>query len=163
MKRLVAVFLTLIIFAGAFACPVYAENSETALQTNEIIISQSVEYFDDGSYAVTTISQPEIALAASGTKVGYKSVDYFNSDDVKQWTATIHSKFTYTGTAATAYSQYTSYTIYNSAWKLKAESSSASGSKATGNFTFKYYLLGVPVKTQDVSVTISCSPTGVLS
>lgn len=123
----------------------------------------SVEYFDDGSYIVITIAEQATALFAVSTKSGSKALDYYNSNNEKEWTVTVHGTFSYTGTSSSCTASSVSYTIYNDSWKVKSATASKSANKAIGDFTCKFYLLGIPVKTVEQSVTLSCSSTGVLS
>ncbi len=155
MKRYLSLFLALVMLGGIFALPVSAA---PAVETSET----TVEYFEDGSYIVTTITENSRG-ARSSTKSGSKSTHYYNSKDEEQWVATIHGTFSYDGYSATCTGAYTSHTIYNSAWKLKSSSSEKSGNQAIGHFVFKYYLLGVPINTIEKTVVLTCSPNGVLS
>mgnify|MGYP000811369877 CR=1 FL=1 len=155
MKRYLSLFLALVMLGGIFALPVSAA---PAVETSET----TVEYFEDGSYIVTTITETGRG-ARSSTKSGSKSTHYYNSKDEEQWVATIHGTFSYDGYSATCTGAYTSHTIYNSAWKLKSSSSEKSGNQAIGHFVFKYYLLGVPINTIEKTVVLTCSPNGVLS
>lgn len=126
-------------------------------------IEQDITYLSDGSYFVTTIVEHSTSARASGTKTGQKTVDYCNSDGEVQWTATIKGTFTYTGSSATCTSASISHYIYDSTWKITAETATKSGNKATGNVTAKKYLLGIPTRTIEKSITLTCSATGTLS
>lgn len=163
LKKFFAILISLVVFAGVFACPVYAKDSQAAATAPKADVSQSVEYFEDGSYMVTTIIQSEISLLAANSKTSTKSVDFFASNNEKKWTASLHATFTYTGSSCTANSSYTTYKIYDDAWKLKSSDCSVSGNKATGNFTFRHSFLGIPMTTKSTTITISCSATGVVS
>lgn len=155
MKRYLSLFLVLAMLGGIFALPVSAASAVEASET-------TVEYLEDGSYIVTTITENSRG-ARSSSKSGSKSTHYYNSKDEEQWVATIHGTFSYDGYSATCTNAYTSYTIYNSAWKLNSSSSEKSGNQAIGHFVFKYYFLGVPINTIERAVVLTCSPNGVLS
>lgn len=115
-------------------------------------------YFEDGSYLIIDLAVSPTYTRAS-TKSGDKAVSFYKSDDTLQWVATVHGTFSYDGTTATATSATYSYQIYNSNWKLKSGSAYCSGNQAITECSF---LSGMFV-TKSVSVTLSCSPTGVLS
>ena len=126
-----------------------------------------VEYFEDGSYAVTTITVEENIGSASAraakTTTGKKNRDYYSSSNKLLWTVTVHGTFAYTGTTVTCTKSSTSSVIYDSAWKVTSATASKSGNKATGDFTVKRYLLGVPTATKETSVTLTCNAKGVLA
>lgn len=155
MKRYLSLFLVLVMLGGIFALPVSAVSAVEASET-------TVEYFEDGSYVVTTITESGRG-ARSSTKSGSKTANYYSSKGEEQWSATINGTFSYDGYSATCTNAYTTYAIYNSAWKLKSASAERSGNQAIGHFVFKYYLLGVPVNTIEKTVVLTCSPTGALS
>lgn len=129
----------------------------TSTENSEII------YFDNGSYIVTTIIESPELSRATGTKTGQKTIDYYNSDDEIQWTATLKGTFNYTGSSATCTSASISHYIYDSSWKFTSETATKSGNKATGNVIVKHYFLGIATKTVEESFTLTCSATGALS
>lgn len=155
MKRYLSLFLVLVMLGGIFALPVSAESAVAPSET-------TVEYFEDGSYVVTTVTEYGYG-ARSSSKSGSKTSRYYDSKDEEQWTATINGTFTYDGYSATCTNAYTTYAIKDSAWKLYSSSSERNGNQAIGRFTFKKYVLGVPIKTVERTVVLTCSPTGVLS
>lgn len=155
MKKLIS--LLSVILMIAVMCPT------TAFANDEIVTESSVEYFDDGSYIVTEIAENSITTFAAKTVSKSKSATYYDGNDAKQWTVTLSATFSYTGSSATCTSATTSSTIYNSAWKVTSAVASKSGNKATGTFTVKKYVLGIPVKTVNKTLTITCSNTGVCS
>ena len=153
MKRLFAFCLSFILLIPVSCLPATAND----------MTNTTVEYFDDGSYIVITVAEQETALFATSTKSGSKFVNHYNSDDEKQWTVTIRGTFSYTGTSSTCTAASVTYEIYNDSWRMKSATASKSANTATGDFTCKLYVLGIPVKTVEQTVTLSCSKTGVLS
>ena len=53
--------------------------------------------------------------------------------------------------------------IYDSNWKVISQSAWPSGNQAIGTATLKRYLLGIPVRTEEVTVTLTCDKNGTLS
>lgn len=155
MRKLIS--LLSVILMIAVLCP------NTALANDEMVTDSYVEYFDDGSYMVTELSENTITTFAAQTASSYKVSHFYNSNNVKEWTVRLDATFSYTGSSATCTSAKTSYTIYNDAWKVTSAVPSKSGNKATGTFTVKKYVLGIPVKTVNKTLTITCSNTGVCS
>lgn len=154
MKRMTTVLLAMLMLI--VMCPTNAFAGETAAD-------KYVEYFEDGSYIVTELETSGISTFAASTKNYSKSASYYNSDNEKEWTITLSGTFSYTGSSATCTKATKSYKIYDDRWKVTSSSASKSGNKATGNFTVKRYLAGIPIRTVNKSLTITCSKTGVCS
>ncbi|MBR6313329.1 MAG: hypothetical protein IKR49_01660 [Clostridia bacterium] len=153
MKRLISVLFVIIFTLSWSTCCVNAFDQDQVY----------TKLYEDGSYdVITTTSHFTITkfLNAKGTKSETKTNEHHNADGSLAWKASITASFTYNGTTASCTSVSKSTTIYNSAWKCTASSCSKSGATATGSFTFKYYLLGVPVKTINKTLTLTCDPNG---
>ncbi len=124
--------------------------------------TRTIEYFEDGAYIVTEITENKITRATN-TKSGSKTSKYYNSKNVLEWTVILNATFTYNGSTATCTSANNSYSIVNTAWKVTDAKSSRSGNTATGNFTVKRYALGIVTKTENRTLKLSCSANGTLS
>lgn len=126
-------------------------------------ITGQVTYYADGSYMVTTIEEVETvslqAVTTKTTKSGIATQYYYNSSDELMWSFSVEATFEYDGTTATATEADYSYDISSSAWSFKSASASCSGDTATA--TGKFVHLGLFTNTATVSLT--CSPKGVLS
>lgn len=154
MKKLISAIMAAVMVFSVFGTTAFASQEES---------SSTVEYYDDGSYLVTEVVESGISTFAASTKTYNKVATYYSESNVKQWSVKLTANFSYTGSSATCTSATTSYTIYDSHWKVTAAKASRSGNKATGTFTVKKYVLGVPVKTVNKTLTITCSNTGVCS
>lgn len=154
-KKIIALLLALI---SVLSCSVFAFAADDG-QTAE---NEYVEYFDDGSYLVATVTYEE-TLARASTVSGSKKGVLYNSDGEALITFVLQGSFSYTGSSATCTSSSVSYNVHNSSWKVTSATASKSGSTAIGDFTAKRYLLLVPVETKTVAIKLSCSSTGVLS
>lgn len=155
MKKISAFILTILMLLTIVPLNAFA--------AEDIITDRSIEYFDDGSYMVTEITENAISTFASGTVTKTKHSHYYDNNDNLQWTVSITGTFNYTGSSATCTKATASYTIHDNAWKVTSAVASKSGNKAIGTFTVKKYVLGVPVKTINRTVTITCSNNGVCS
>ena len=162
MKKLLCISLLLLLLATLFLTPVSA-----AVDKNSDPYT-SVEYYPDGSYGVTTLTISEsgnsnsASLRAAVTS-GTKNYTHYDSNNNALWKVTLTGYFSYTGTSATCTSATPSYVVYDSAWRVTKATASCSGNTATGEFTAKKYVLGIPIQTVNKTLTITCSPTGVLS
>lgn len=156
MKRFIAITLSLIIILSAISFNTSASYGEINDEITETI------YFEDGSYIVITLEETTYSRATN-TKSGSKTINYYDTNDNKLWSATLNATFTYTGNTSTCTSSSISKTIYNDNWKFTSATASKSGNKATGNITAKKYFLGIAIKTVNDSITLTCSATGTLS
>ncbi len=154
LQKLAVLTLVLCLSVGALAIPAAAADGETETR---------ITRFADGSYRITTIEydRPQGGAAifsAQSTKSGTKTDEYYNSSDELAWKFRVHGTFTYNGSTAEATAATYSYDIYDSSWSFIKASASCSGATATATGSFK--LLLVP---HSVTVTLTCSPKGVLS
>lgn len=153
MKKVLSfLFIVLIVFCVSInACA-----SSDAITT--------VEYFEDGSCIETTIVVKEyISTYATQVKKVEKSISYKDEDGIVCWKATLTATFRYTGSSATCTDSDVTYTINDSAWKITSATASKSGNTATADITAKRYTLGIPFKTVDRTITMTCSANGTIS
>lgn len=152
MKKILSLVFVLVFILSSFCI------NATAKTDDENII-----YFEDGSYIVISEITETTISRASNAKGGTKSYTHYNSDGEALWKATLDAQFTYTGSSATCTSSKITYTVYNSSWKITEATATKSSNKATGNVTAKMYILGIPFKTVEKAITITCSASGTLS
>ncbi|MBQ7117569.1 MAG: hypothetical protein IJN88_05100 [Clostridia bacterium] len=118
---------------------------------------------ENGYYITETITEEVIISRATNTKTGQKKFEFYNSNDEILWSATLRGTFTYTGSRATCTASSITYEIFDDSWKITSATASKSGNTATGDVTAKRYALGIPVKTIERTITLTCSSSGVLS
>lgn len=152
MKKIISAFLLCVMLLVPFNVFASESNSD----------AQYIEYYEDGSYAIIEIVDSGIATRATGVTKS-KTYTYYNSDNERDWTVTVTGTFNYDGKTATCTKSVTSSEIYNNSWKVTASNASKSGAKATGTFTVKKYWLGIPTKTENRTVTLTCSKDGKFS
>lgn len=161
MKKILSVLTAVLIFF-TFPAAVFANNNINTNTTTE-----EIEYFSDGSYMVTTTETEAdngIALfAAASTKTASKTTKYYDASGDLDWKVTLTGTFSYTGSSATCTKASTSYTIYDSDWKVTSAKATKSGRTATGDYTVKRYTFGLPLQSKSGTIKISCSNTGVIS
>lgn len=116
-----------------------------------------MEYLDNGCYIVTELYavQTRAQQLTSGTKV--QSLYSANGD--LAITFEVHGTFKYSGATCVATLASYDYEIHAAGWYLVSASAWCEDNKAIANGEFKHPLLG----TVDTTVTLSCSPTGMLS
>lgn len=153
MKKIISVFLPVLVLLCTFALPA------SALSENSTIVSQETIYNEDGSYYVITVREEDVASTRSGaSKTGSKSIDYYDSYGLG-WTLTVTGTFIYPGTSTgSAYctNATASRKVYND-WSCSSYYANYSGNKATAYGTFK-----AGIVTKNGTVSLSCSSTGSL-
>ena len=150
MKRL---FLMITICAMLLCMvPLTAQASENTV---------TVEYFDDGSYLVTTISSIDARIL---TKVSTKTREYYSADDVIQWKMTVTGEFLYDGTTCNCTYASGTTTIYaTSLWGKNSDSASYSGNSGTYTVVFNRKFMGITTNTVTQVLTITCDENGNVS
>ncbi len=170
MKKLLSSITVLIMIIYTLTISVSAVNLTVAQSQKEE--TQQIVYYEDGSYAIITFSEEasvsntqsqERSLAVTQTKAGSKNCSFYNDDDELQWVVTLRGVFSYNGSSATCTESTVSSTVYYSNWKVTSAVASKSGATAIGDFVVKRYTLLVPVQTENVHLTITCSANGNLS
>ena len=156
MKKIISIFSAITMLL-VILLPTIAFANEKNTTDNYI------EYLEDGSYIVTEIETSTISTFSTSTTSKTKTATYYNDSNEKLWVISLAATFSYTGSSATCTKATTSYSLYDSYWKVTKGTASRSGRTATGDFTVKKYVLGVPVKTINKTLTLTCSNTGVCS
>lgn len=151
MRKILTILLALACLLNLAVPAAAASNTE----------SQTV-YFEDGSYAVITLSTAP-QTRAGNTVSGGKDWSYYDANDKLCWVVTLTGSFTYNGSSATCTSANIDATIYESGWSCSSKSAYASGSSAIGSATMVRKVLGVQVDSVPVSLKITCDKNGALS
>lgn len=156
MKKLMALLLSLVTVLS-MTCVAFAGEMPTISNT----YPAEYEYFDDGSYIVTTITESSSILTrASGSKTASKTAKYYSSSGSALWSVTVTGTFSYTGSSATCTNSSVSARSSSSVWKISSKSASKSGASATATATAKY---NDSSTYKSLSVTLTCKANGVLS
>lgn len=156
MNKVVSVLLSVMIMFSLSVPSFAVDNTDNG--------NTFIEYLEDGSCFITTITViEENSTYATNTKTASKSTSYVDSDGTVYWKATLHASFRYTGSLATCTESDVSYTVYDSAWRMTSAVASKSGNTATADITAKRYTLGIPFKTIDRTITMTCSANGTIS
>lgn len=127
----------------------------------EATVGESVEFFSDGSYCVTTITC--VGTREALQKTAKKTKNYYDSDGEALFSLVVYGTFKYDGTSASCLSSSYTYEIYDSAWSLKSATASKSGATATASGTFVKKVLGITVNTITLTPTLTCDKNGTLS
>ena len=156
MKKSISWLLCIILFFSfAPVCPAQAA------EPPRLVANQKIEHFPDGSYIITELTESAYSNRSSVTRSKFST--YYDNDNTALWMVELTATFSYNGTSATCTYVSTGHTIYDTSWQVTNAAASKSGNTATGDFTVKKYFLGIPIKTVNRTLTLTCSPTGVVS
>lgn len=146
----------------------YSKVSFNALEDNDddlILVSENIEYFNDGSYIITRIYESLPVLNRDGTynKTGTtKQVKY--DDDTLVWEYTLTGYFTINpGVSCVCYNSTYSTDIYSNYWSFHDPYNYYSANTAYGEGTFKKRILFIIISTIDINLSVSCDAYGNIS
>ena len=161
-KTIISIFLLVCMLAALFV-PAYAAEP-TATEAEFEVCSTNIEYFEDGSYLVTTIKETPSPRASVYSKSGSKDVTLYNSNDEIQWIYSLIGTYTIeTGVSVVCTNSTFTYTIYQNNWSLTDHTNSYSENKAYGTAVFKRKVLFITTSTQNIEGYVECDVYGVIS
>ena len=148
MKRVICLALAAVLMLSTGVC---------ALADGPEPISTEVTYLDNGYYIVTELYavQTRAQQLTSGKKV--QTLYAVAGNEVL--TFEVHGTFKYNGSTCIATLASYDYDIIEPGWSLNSGNAYCEDNQAIAHGVFKNPLFG----TIDTTVTLSCSPTGVLS
>jgi len=147
----------------------------TVHASEQVLISSTVEFEDDGYYVTeirsdldlarvdTEINNGLLRATTTKTKSGSKSITFYNASGVSQWKMTLSGSFTYTGSSSKATSASCSVSIYDSAWSIASKSASYSSNSASATAKMNRKFAGVVTQTESKSLKLTCDKKGTLS
>lgn len=164
MKKIVA-YVLLFVFMFSFNVSAFSNDKET-IETNNAVY----EYFDDGSYLVTTfeyvVSNQNLNSRAADdyTVTGSKSATCYDSNDSVLWQVTVTGVFliipSNVNLSGMCQSSTLSYVINNSSWHISNIVEQEITNNACISCTMKRKYLGITTKTVDVELHIVCDGHG---
>lgn len=160
MKQMISFALVLVMIFCAIP-------NAVAQETTTNVISETVQYLDDGTSVTITVTEevPIVSVAVTGyTKTGSKTITSTNASGDVNFTFTVTGTFVVNeGVVSACTTARYSYTTPASTWSLQSGNAAKTGNQAVGSGTFIKKLLGVTVDTEEVTVTLTCNKYGVLS
>lgn len=122
--------------------------------------SKSIIYLDNGDYITIEIGQ----VVSRGTSVtNSKTYIYRGSSGTEYWRAVLKGTFTYDGTTSSCTASNCDITISDSAWSVSSKNVGKSGSTASADLTMVKKFIGITIQTENITMTLTCSPTGQFS
>ena len=156
MKKVLIILVSLT-FLLSIKMDAFANNLESSKQVE-------VEKLDNGDYIETFMESEDsklITMSAAKTITKTKTAQYKNSSGEVLWSVSIKGTFTYDGKTSKCTSCSHSTTAPSKYWSIKSCTSTKSGNKATA--TVVALQKGIATNTVTKTITISCSPKGVVS
>ena len=136
----------------------------TSIQSSNALTNQTIitQVFEDGSYIEETIEESSVMTRSTITKT--KTSTYRGADGTALWSVSVKGTFSYNGSTVTCTKSEVITNNYSSTWKLSNVRASKTGIKASASVTAKQYTSdGALSRTINKTVTLTCSPKGVLS
>lgn len=160
VKKITSILLSLILLTGlsltSFASN-YDENQE-AIQT--------IEYFEDGSsLEIILRAEPVLTRSNSFNAYGTKTLTFRDNDGNVIWEVNFKATFNVNQgvSAICTAASFETPRIYDSNWKYITNTTSKNGNKASGTITMRKYFMGLPVRTETPTTTITCDIYGKLT
>lgn len=165
MKRVVSLVCFGLILLGCLIAAPAANAGEIAPAAHQKLVSESVEYLDDGSTLVTAVYEVvNNSRINTSNKNGSKVYTRRDADGNALWTFTVSGEFLIIdGVSVTCTSATCSANILESTWSCTRQFAERSGSQAVAEGTFILKLLGITVKEENVDIALSCDVYGNLS
>ena len=136
----------------------------TSIQSSNALTNQAIitQVFEDGSYIEEAIEESSSITRSTITKT--KTSTYRGADGSALWSVSVKGTFSYNGSTATCTKSEVSKKNYSLTWKLSNAKASKSGNKAIASVkATEYTSNGAISRTINKTVTLTCSPKGVLS
>lgn len=166
MKKLCVCFLTAALaFTGVASSSGISLRAETTYFGTEKVVSETTEFFEDGSSLTITVTQEDGVMAYGSvySQSGAKTYVFRDSKNRELWRFKLHGTFSVnSGVSATCTDTSYSASITNTDWELDSASTYASGNQAVGDATFAKKIMGITVDTQSCHVVLTCDENGTL-
>ena len=144
--------------------PYYFVHAQTPQSSVQII---SHEFLPDGTRLEIIIEEIEMVnmlynVSSLNSKTGKKTLNRYSGDTLL-WSITVTGSFTYGNGTSKATTSSVSTTTHSSTWVVDNKKSWVSGNTAFASARGRLYFGPVVIKTIISEISLSCSPTGVLS
>ena len=161
MKKIVSLLLFLVY------CVLFTSSAPlAALQnTNEYyLISEKVEYCDDGYNIIRLYESTESSYRNTYTKTGVAEYLHYSSDNTLVWKYTLTGYFEVNqGISSICYDVDYSTQINSNGWHFYNNGTYYNGNTAYGAGTFKYKVLMITINTINVDLSVTCDIYGNIS
>lgn len=171
MSSLLTATTVLVSLFFSISISAHAEPTENTL---EVVIQETIEYFEDGSSLTITVTEVPIdmtaddsstlALTSSYLMAGAKHYTFYDQDHNELWRFTVNGTFSVNpGVSATCTEDSFDFSISDNSWHNESASSYHSGNQSIGDATFIKKILFLTVDTQTCHVALTCDSNGNLT
>ena len=148
-------------------CSNVSAKTYNEISSEEIVISEKIEYLEDGNCVITTITQKidDIqTFATTKTATGSKTRTIKDDSGDVLYSFKINGTFIVNlGVSASCSAVSCQAENCNFGWELESYTTSKTGNTAKAIGVFKKKILLVTTQTAETSITLSCDSNGVLS
>ncbi len=161
MKKIFLFSMALILWTTAFQ----ATTLSAYAKANEKVISETTEYFEDGSsLTITVIEEGLLTRGTSYSKSGSKRCVMKNNSGNELCSFTVHGTFSVNSESnVTCTAAFCSFSITDDAWENDSASAYCSENQAIGDATFIRKLLSITIDSKSCHVVLTCDSDGNLS
>lgn len=117
--------------------------------------------FFDGSHLIEM--KPVVGRASSASVTGSKNYYYLDGDGNISWDAVITGTFTFNGTTSYCTASSCTTTVYSGNWREAVNNASYAGNAAFASVTMELRFIFIVIKTENLSLTLTCDASGNLS
>ena len=161
MKKIIFNIMLLFMIIISFKTAVHASNDDT--QYNRKIIIDGNVFYVETVITESALDSPNSVNGTVQTKTATKTEYYRDADMNPICSISVTGTFMYDGTMSQCNSCSHQALTYLSNWSVKNSSSNYFGTSAIANATFTETMLFGISHDYNMSVTISCSSSGVIS
>ncbi len=162
MKKIFTLLMSALLFSQIICSTVFAYTHQN--------LNKQIEYFDDGSYIVTFLTDivPDpsldvVTISEIKTVTKTKTAEYYNDSNKLMWSIQVKGTFTYGNGSARCTKSEVVAVSHNKYWKLFDKSADKNGNKAIASVTAKLIKNSIVYNTIYKTVTLTCSPNGTFS
>lgn len=168
MKKILLSLSLCWVLIFSFSLPAFAATSIEDVIEEEVV---SIQYFEDGSYIVTTIYTQSLVIdglqrVGNSQQVrGGKTDEYYNASHEKVWSYGVAGLFTYDGVNEAVCIETTDlpllWGVYEDLWMCADHVSFRTGNRAMGHAEF--CLIAYQNNIYESNVTVTCDKNGNIS
>lgn len=164
-KWCVCILTAALACTGAVSDAGISLRAESMYVVGEEVVSETTEFFEDGSSLTITVTQ-EAGVMAYGSvysQSGAKTYVFRDAKNKEVCRFKVHGTFSVnSGVSATCTDTSYSTSITDTSWELVSASTYASGNQAIGDAIFSQKQNGSTVDTKSCHVVLTCDENGKL-
>ena len=125
-----------------------------------LMSAESAGIFDVITRMLQFLRQLIWLLSGTRTVSKTKYVNYYDSNGTLLWTVALQADFTWNREQATCVSASARHSVFDEDWGIVRAQAEKAGNTAAGYFAVRQVKLGVPLKTIERTLTLTCDADG---